>query len=197
MIRTNCHTHLSPSEEEVHTLGCEVHTFDPTLDAGTENGLRGARAFTFHPWGLLADGTTHRPPRFRSLGAILRDLGHAHLDVLKVDIEGDEWEVFNDDLWCQKRPPFDQLLIELHWSGHGDGDDQGEGDLVGFMHGAHLHGFRAFRREANVLDVQRCWEYAFVRAVPPDRAALDQYLEACASPFSTRHKSAVEWMRSL
>mmetsp|Transcript_27977 Transcript_27977/g.75821 ORF Transcript_27977/g.75821 Transcript_27977/m.75821 type:complete len:109 (+) Transcript_27977:174-500(+) len=35
------------------------------------------------------------------------------------------------------------------------------------MHGMFAHGFRIFHREANVLDVQRCWEYSFVRAVAP------------------------------
>ena len=54
-------------------------------------------------------------------------LGHSYIDVLKVDIEGDEWDIF-DDLFNNninsnnlspteliKKPLFGQLLIELHY----------------------------------------------------------------------------------
>ena len=53
------------------------------------------------------------------------------------------------------------MVIELHYR---DGD---AANLWNFMHGMFAHGFRIFHREPNVLDVQRCWEYSFVRAVAP------------------------------
>ena len=35
--------------------GCEVHTFDPTLDAATQQRLSAMPGLHFHPWGLTGD----------------------------------------------------------------------------------------------------------------------------------------------
>jgi hypothetical protein len=45
------------------------------------------------PWG--GDGSA-----YKTLAAVMAELGHAFVDVLKVDIEGGEWHVFNDDVLC-------------------------------------------------------------------------------------------------
>ena len=112
-----------------------------------------------------------------------------------------------------------QLLVELHY--------RDEGSLFHFMRGMHAHGFRAFRREANVLDVQRCWEYAFVRVPglgageaasregewaaggisdePTEatrRAAgatgdLRSYLADCRLSEDIKYRKAAEWFTSL
>ncbi|GIS18490.1 MAG: hypothetical protein CM15mP120_04060 [Pseudomonadota bacterium] len=42
----------------------------------------------------------------------MRDLGHDHLDVLKMDIEGAEYAVLDDMLQSNILP--DQLLVEFH-----------------------------------------------------------------------------------
>ncbi len=71
-------------------LGCEVHSFDPTLDAATQAKLRGSAAFSFHNWGLRSS-IDRREPRnpndFKTLPWIMDQLGHDFVDVLKVDIE--------------------------------------------------------------------------------------------------------------
>ena len=43
---------------------------------------------------------------------MMRDLGHDHLDVLKMDIEGAEYAVLDDMLQSDILP--DQLLVEFH-----------------------------------------------------------------------------------
>ena len=74
------------------------------------------------------------------------------------------------------------MVIELHYR---DGD---AANLWNFMHGMHAHGFRIFHREANVLDVQRCWEYSFVRAVaPPSLASGEGRPRAAKADLSREH----------
>ena len=48
----------------------------------------------------------------KRLGTIMSELGHSSLDVLKMDIEGCEYEVLDDLLASDIRPP--QLLVEFH-----------------------------------------------------------------------------------
>jgi FkbM family methyltransferase len=48
----------------------------------------------------------------RRLDTLLRDLGHPRLDVLKLDVEGAEYEVLDDLLAGPHRPT--QLLVEFH-----------------------------------------------------------------------------------
>jgi FkbM family methyltransferase len=50
--------------------------------------------------------------RMKRLAAAMRELGHDHIDILKMDIEGAEWEVIADVL--QSRIPVYQLLVEFH-----------------------------------------------------------------------------------
>lgn len=74
-----------------HMIGCEVHTFDPTI---MENDFVGAEYSTFHPWGLGTDGgkegqtmggRANKGMR-KSFQTIMKDLGHENrtIDILKV-----------------------------------------------------------------------------------------------------------------
>ncbi len=50
----------------------------------------------------------------KTLSTIMRELGHKHINILKVDIEGSEYlflEEMFDTMGC---PPVDQLIIEWH-----------------------------------------------------------------------------------
>lgn len=72
--------------------GCEIHTFDPTLE---DVGFVGDEYSTFHPWGLGTDGgkegsTMHSRKKVAknlSFQSVLRELGHSNrtIDVLKID----------------------------------------------------------------------------------------------------------------
>jgi hypothetical protein len=42
----------------------------------------------------------------------MEDLGHKHLDVLKIDIEGYEWDVLANTDWAKLN--IGQLVVELH-----------------------------------------------------------------------------------
>ena len=106
-------------------------------------------------WGL---GATRGDPTFPTLREIMRELGHARLDVLKLDIEGDEWDALLGDVLCPARgaaglghAPFGQLLVELHLRDGTTDIDR----IAPLFARLEAHGFRTFHREPNVLDVQQ------------------------------------------
>eukprot|EP00965_Chrysotila_dentata_P022589 748062-Pleurochrysis_carterae.AAC.1 len=95
--------------------GCEVHSFDPTLE---QQGLKtaallGKSSFkvTFHDVGIGGRSMAYAPGTapwqwpglgygresnskkwtLRTLESLMRELGHAKVDVLKMDVEGAEW----------------------------------------------------------------------------------------------------------
>jgi len=82
-------------EQEVlaRTL-CTLHAFDPTLTAQQAKEVAavvGDR--NFHSVGLgVDDGRLGTMPT-KKLSTIMKDLGHEWVDVLKMDIEGGEWQV--------------------------------------------------------------------------------------------------------
>ena len=125
----------------IRRFSCSVHGFDPTpLSIEWLRSQKLPPGFLMHPWGLAAhDGSArftlpvkhsisftmsaavaskavaecpvHRLPTIREL------LQHSHIDLLKIDIEGAEYDVLDDIVTESSR--IDQLLIEFHhrWSG--------------------------------------------------------------------------------
>lgn len=122
----------------IERCGTTVHAFDPTpRSIAWVEAQSGPQQFFFHPWGVAGyDGVarftppvdpTHvshtvlsreaasGPPievEVRRLRTVMRELGHERLDVLKMDIEGAEYEVIEDLL--ASAIPVDQLLLEFH-----------------------------------------------------------------------------------
>jgi FkbM family methyltransferase len=58
----------------------------------------------------------------RRLATLMRELGHDRIDLLKLDIEGAEYEVIDDLL--ASRIPIGQLLVEFHHRFEGIGPDR-------------------------------------------------------------------------
>lgn len=118
----------------IERFGCVVHGFDPTpmsVDWVSKQTL--PPQFVFHPVGLSNfDGTQTffnafkegkydmsvvRPNTrgshqlaVKTLKSMMKELGHNHLDVLKIDIEGLEYDVIPTLLDV----PVKQLMIEFH-----------------------------------------------------------------------------------
>lgn len=120
----------------------ELHAFDPTpstVDWLAAHKL--PESFRFHPWAVAAeDGILKLYPRVKrdgshssvmytmvaheeaqdafievpafSLVNIAAKLGHDHIDLLKMDIEGAEYEVLDNLLGSAVQPR--QLLVEFH-----------------------------------------------------------------------------------
>ena len=165
-------------------FGLQVHAFDPTpstADWLLEHPQ--PAGFHFHPWAVTArDGVVRLYPRVRkdgskssvmytmvendlakaeaievpafSLGSIASKLGHDRLDLLKMDIEGAEYEVLDTlpDLAVKPR----QLLVEFHHRFAGIGPAR----TVEAVAALRRQGFRLFA----IADTGR--ELSFLRDEP-------------------------------
>ncbi|GIX93156.1 methyltransf_21 domain-containing protein [Caerostris darwini] len=106
-------------EEEIVNFGCEVYTFDPSLKLGAHQHKTN---IWFYPFGIShfnEDKFIHKEMktwRMRTLDAIIEFLGHQDktIDVLKMDIEGDEWNVIEDLLRKKLFKKVNHLCIEVH-----------------------------------------------------------------------------------
>ena len=125
----------------IRQFGCTVHAFDPTpASIAWVRGQSLPREFVFHELGISSvdgelpfypprkPGSTHfsqdrrggvfsqRPPLLapvRRLSTIMQSLGHTRLDVLKLDVEGSEFDAVPDIL--ASGIEIDQLLVEIHY----------------------------------------------------------------------------------
>jgi FkbM family methyltransferase len=120
----------------IRDFGSEVHGFDPTPasvewiqsqelppefhhHAVAVAGHDGILNFSLPDPGmggcasahLVANAGTVAVPCKR-ISTLMRDLGHDHIDLLKMDIEGTEYEVIDEILSKQIR--VDQILVEFH-----------------------------------------------------------------------------------
>jgi len=123
--------------ELISTLGATVHAFDPTPKSiGWVEANELPCQFVFHSYGIAADDGTRRfvPPvnpnhvshtllernspwpaveaQVFRLSSIMQTLRHQKVDVLKMDIEGAEYEVLEDVL--NANIAIGQLLVEFH-----------------------------------------------------------------------------------
>ena len=127
-------------EAIIGNYSCTVHAFDPTPKALAYVKPFASEKLRVYPWGLGARDESRtfylpRNPRYvsgsishskhlkdeavevslRSLDSTMRETGVSRFDILKMDIEGSEYEVLRDDrtmqILEQQRP---QLLVEFH-----------------------------------------------------------------------------------
>jgi len=132
---------ISFDEEVIKTFGCKVFAFDPTPKTKLFiEKVKPTNSFIFFDVGIAAyDGltkfylpenkdyiscTTYNRWKYdesilkpievpvKRLITLMNDLGHTHIDLLKMDIEGSEYDVIPDIL--QSSIPINQILIEVH-----------------------------------------------------------------------------------
>jgi len=120
------------------TFGVAIHAFDPT--PGSIDYLKARelpKGYSWHQFGVAGHDGPARffPPanpahishtllprdqtdaqaievEVRRLSTIMRDLGHQAIDVLKMDIEGAEYDVLDEIV--ERRLPVRQILVEFH-----------------------------------------------------------------------------------
>mgnify|MGYP001317873547 CR=1 FL=1 len=92
---------------------CRVYTFDPTLTLEKKRMLSSSVRKNFHNIGLatheggMAIGGIER--EVQNLRTIMKDLKHKQVDILKLDIEGTEYEVF-EELYSSGFPDVRQIF---------------------------------------------------------------------------------------
>lgn len=73
------------------------------------NHISGA---TFNRWGIKGNNIIPVNVPVKKFDTIVKELGHSKIDILKMDIEGSEYEVLNDIL--ASNIEINQILIEFH-----------------------------------------------------------------------------------
>lgn len=157
---------------------CAIHTFDCTVDGSTKPA---DPRIVFHRQCLgdsatIADlnartGSTHDPALFLSLERLAAANGHARIDVLKMDIEGGEYPVFQALATAAaggatERLLPDQISFELHVS-----NENFATTICSYCDFWRLWsdvvdlGYVAISREDNPL-CGHCAEFTLVRAFP-------------------------------
>ncbi|CAL1547638.1 unnamed protein product [Lymnaea stagnalis] len=112
-------------DDAMAKLGCEVHSFDPSME--WEDKKRGPNS-TFHNLGLSNKNTDGFNPRkdmyvtkkqiwkMRTIKSVMKELGHEQrtIDVLKIDIEGYEWDVIDNMMETDVFKYIRQFMLEFH-----------------------------------------------------------------------------------
>jgi len=110
-------------ELQMQRAGCETHAFDCTVDP-TDPVVAG-QPFKFHHWciggrsnvsfanNIYVSRQESEKLQFKSLADTMAELGHKYVDLLKFDIEGFEWQLFESEILPSKNPP-EQLSFEVH-----------------------------------------------------------------------------------
>jgi FkbM family methyltransferase len=121
----------------IERVGCTVHTFDPVGEAARYAQKISAREprFDFHPIGLWSsDGAlrfydnaepsfvsrsatnmhgtgTYTEAQVRRVGSLMEEWGHQRVDLLKLSVEGSEYEILGNIL--AERIPVGVLCVEF------------------------------------------------------------------------------------
>ena len=166
---------------------CEIHIFDPTLTSEQKNVLNNLLYSShFHDLGLGAsDGELRIRNRkhlwtqrtksvypVQTLGTIMASLGHSWIDVLKIDIEGGEWAVFEKLFEEVQIFPATQIQIELHFLGDAK-------VVLKFFNGMKEKGFRVFSVEPNYYgrtaeNARLMVEYSFIQVDDKGRVVWEK-----------------------
>lgn len=103
---------------------CDVVTLDCTVDAAAmadavARAPHSAGRFSFKPYCLGVEGTEAKVGGvrtvLRSVAAVMAELGHARVDVLKMDVEGAEHNALPALLHDARGALPAQIVVELHW----------------------------------------------------------------------------------
>ncbi|PVD23470.1 hypothetical protein C0Q70_16742 [Pomacea canaliculata] len=106
--------------------GCEVHSFDPSM--GQNDHKHSDRVF-FHKLGISdKDFVNDKAWTMRTLTSIKKQLNHTKINILKMDIEEDEYKALPNIIASDELKDVDQLLFEIHYNSHND-----QATIIDFM----------------------------------------------------------------
>jgi len=99
-------------EYSISRLHCEVHSFDPTMMTFNANPLTNLTGIHFHHWALGPSKSFASSSK--TLDEIMKELGHTTIEVLKMDVEGDEWNALEHMFATGILKNVRQIVWELH-----------------------------------------------------------------------------------
>jgi hypothetical protein len=163
--------HVPTDDEKAQVLGEVTSIVGQNLRPGQPVGKG---TFRFHALGLgpvslepgKADDLVLEDQKceVKRLDQIAAELGHSHVDILKMDIEGGEMAALTEILTSGTlaRLSVEQLLVEFHlW------DDEYWGSFVRVIGLLREQGYLLFRKEFNPVSSEDCAEFSFIRSDAP------------------------------
>lgn len=165
LLSIGINNEYSFESELVKEHGCTAYGYDPTIDPTLEllsvvtfhkRGVRG----TPSNWNGVVAG---QDAGSMSIREMLAQNNKTRVDILKVDVEGAEFgmfeELFRDYPIDNATLPFDQLLVEFHLF---RASYHTVGQIVGIVERLEAYGFRLYETELNQDNPKCCAELAFV-----------------------------------
>merc|ERR1711971_283875 len=140
------------------------------------------RGFNFHHWCIGGRGNVSLKEivyvqqqsleetslMFKSLAETMEELGHSFIDLLKFDIEGFEWQLFDSELLSGAKLP-EQLAFELHtqkanpmYVPPGNVADKGFVQVNRLFKDLYDEGYRVTSKELNSGD-PACAEFVMIK----------------------------------
>lgn len=163
-------------EEAMGALNVSVHAFDCTIPANSQ-----FRNVHFHHWclgresafenNIYASHSSNKTFVFKSLSETKKLLGHQHVHILKMDIEGFEWDILRQDIINNENSADlpDQILVEIHTLGANPHfvpqhltNDKGRAVVNELLLGLWKRGYRIVDRFINPSD-RHCSDFTFLR----------------------------------
>lgn len=139
---------------------CEIWGYDYTVDAWGNQLHESYRPRThFLRVGISGVTNETRTPPFYSVKDLMRQNGHEYIDIMKMDIEGSEFDALTALLAAyfdaDVELPVGQLLVEIHMREPKEDDmftlPRNVDEWVGFWQGLEAKGLRIFGVEPNML----------------------------------------------
>lgn len=96
--------------------GLKAFTFDPSLNAKQMAFVKSRPFINFFPVGLGSPPPKNKDWKMVSFEGLLALNKHSYVDIFKLDCEGCEYEIVSKiaEKYTRERPPFGQLLMEIH-----------------------------------------------------------------------------------
>jgi len=143
--------------------GCEIYIFDKD-SFGIETWFTKEQQQRVHFTKAFISGhedLTNDPP-LRTLASIMAEHAHTHIDILKVDIEGNEYDLFAPG----PLPSIGQMQFEVHttdkrFGGNREAEEAAYTQLVSKIESG---GHRMFHKEMNLRYDPFCFELAFIQS---------------------------------
>lgn len=150
---------------------CEIHTFDHSVKEPKPPPF-----VNYHPWGV--GGSSNPNSNLYTLNELQKMLGHTSegkkkIEILKMDVEGFEYEALTELLEVEGIRNVRQMLLELHPGRDDNGSyvDYRAGaswlpsmqKVERFFTAADANGWVITHKEANTLAYGNCIEYVFVK----------------------------------
>ncbi|KAK3833934.1 MAG: methyltransferase domain-containing protein [Linnemannia elongata] len=137
-------------KEMIDRTNCQVYAFDASVkgiagDAAGNPNIHFFKVFVGDQDRIDEEGNT-----WKTLKTIMKDNGHEWIDVLKVDIEGNEFAALNAMMDQFNILPFSQLQLEIHVFGEME-DRKQFMDFVKFWERLEDHHLRPFWSELNTV----------------------------------------------